>query len=174
VIVYKTPYQTGLKPREIINGTYSGATITSIAVSSKNIPIKIYDSCIIIKTPQGLKFHLSINKFSIALTAPIPSKTAPKQRAASMIHINIHDTPKVFFKTSSMVFLFNLPLAKAAMVAAKAPTAEHSTKLAIPIINKPVITKKITKGIIPALNNFNFSINEICLSSFESTGPNSG
>ena len=150
MIVYKTPYQIGSKPNAIISGTYKGATITSIAVSSKNIPIKIYDSCIIIKTPQGLRFHLSINKVSIALTAPIPSKTAPKLKAARMIHINIHDTPKVFFRVLSITFQVSFPFNRAANVAPKAPTAEHSTKLAMPIKNKPVIEKKIAKGINPA------------------------
>lgn len=57
---------------------------------------------------------------------------------------------------------------------ARAPTAEHSTRLAIPIINRPVITKKIAKGIIPALRSFNFSINGISLSSLGRVGPSSG
>ena len=41
VIVYKTPYQIGSNPKAIIKGTYNGATITNIAVSSRNIPIKM-------------------------------------------------------------------------------------------------------------------------------------
>ena len=104
----------------------------------------------------------------------MPSNTAPKQSAASIIHINIQETPKVFLHTSSITFKLSLPFDHAAIVAARAPTAEHSTKLAIPIINKPVMTKKIAKGIIPALNNFIFSIKGIFLSFSGRTGPSSG
>ena len=86
----------------------------------------------------------------------------------------MQETPKVFLQTSSITFKFNLPLDHAATVAASAPTAEHSTKLAIPIMNRPVITKKIKKGIIPALSNLILSIKGIFLSFSGRTGPNSG
>ena len=92
----------------MINGTYKGATITSIAVSSKNIPIKMYESCIMINTPHGDKFHFSTNKVSIALPAPKPSNTAPKVNAAKIIHINIQETPSVFLRVVSITFLLNL------------------------------------------------------------------
>ena len=115
-----------------------------------------------------------MNRVSIALTAPMPSNTAPKLKAAKIIHINIQETPKVFFKVFSITGQFNLPLNNAARVAPNAPTAEHSTRLAIPIKNNPVIEKKIAKGIKPACSNFIFSVFEICLSSFGRAGPNSG
>ena len=115
-----------------------------------------------------------MNNVSIALTAPMPSKTAPKLRAAKIIHINIQDTPSVFFKVFSITFHLSLPLNKAAKVAPKAPTAEHSTKLAIPIKKSPVIEKKIANGIKPACKSLNFSDLEICLSCFGSAGPSSG
>ena len=44
----------------------------------------------------------------------------------------------------------------------------------MPIRNKPVIVKKIAKGIIPACKSLIFSFNGICLSSFGSVGPSSG
>src|SRR5210317_1877356 len=127
-----------------------------------------------IKTPQGDKFHFSINNVSIALPAPKPSNTAPNVKAANIIHINIHETPSVFLNVVSITFLFNLFLNADANVASNAPTAEHSTKLAIPIKNKPVIKKNIKKGIIPAFNNLIFSINGISLSLRGNTGPKLG
>ena len=50
------------------------------------------------------------NNFSIALPAPKPSKTAPKHNAAKIIHINMHETPSVFFKVVSKTCLLNLLL----------------------------------------------------------------
>ena len=61
-----------------------------------------------------------------------------------------------------------------AKVASKAPTAEHSTKLAIPIKNNPVMDINITNGIIPAVKSFSFSLSGISLSFLLNTGPNSG
>ena len=54
----------------------------------------------------------------------------------------MQETPSVFLTVASRTFLFNFFLKIAASVANNAPTAEHSTKLAIPIKNKPVIQKK--------------------------------
>ena len=86
----------------------------------------------------------------------------------------MHETPKVLRRVTSITFLFKFFLYSAAKVAPNAPTAEHSTKLAIPIKNKPVIVKKIAKGIKPAFNKPIFSFIGICLSSLGRTGPNSG
>ena len=60
------------------------------------------------------------------------------------------------------------------MLLSKAPTAEHSTKLAIPIKNNPVIRKKIKNGITPAFSNLIFSKVEIFLSFLGNGGPSSG
>ena len=127
-----------------------------------------------IKTPHGDKFHFSMNKVSMARPAPRPSNTAPKVSAAKIIHINMQETPRVFLRVVSKTFLLNLPLKIDASVANKAPTAEHSTRLAIPIKNKPVIKKKITKGTIPAFNNLIFSIKGTSLSLSGSIGPRFG
>ena len=126
-------------------------------MSSKNIPITMYDSCIMMSTCQGVSSHLVINKDSSALTAPSPSKTAPKQSAARIIHMNMQDIPRVFLMDSSMTFRVSVPLAIAAIVAAVAPTAELSTRLVTPIINRPVIKKKIKNGIMPAFKSFSFT-----------------
>ena len=148
--------------------------MTSIAVSSKNIPIIMYDNCIMTSTCQGLKSHFVINKDSMALTAPIPSKTAPKQSAARITHINIHDMPSVFLNVSSMTFFVRERLASAAIVAAVAPTAELSTRLVIPIRNKPVIKKKIRNGTMPAFNSLSFSLSGISSSSLLTVGARWG
>ena len=108
------------------------------------------------------------------LGAPKPSNTAPKVNAANIIHMNIQETPNVFFKVASKTFLLNLFLYIEASVAKRAPTAEHSTKLAIPIKNNPVIRKKIRNGITPALSNLIFSKVEIFLSFLGKGGPSSG
>ena len=67
-----------------------------------------------------------------------------------MIHINMHETPRVFLRVVSITLQVSFPFNKAAKEAPKAPTAEHSTKLAMPIRNKPVIEKNIANGINPA------------------------
>ena len=127
-----------------------------------------------ISTSQGVKFQLVINNDSIDLTAPIPSNTAPKLSAARIIHINIHEIPSVLRIVASITFLFNLRFAKAAIVAAVAPTAELSTKLVIPIMNKPVIKKKIKNGVIPAFNTFSFALKGILRSSSLKAGARFG
>ena len=86
----------------------------------------------------------------------------------------MHETPNVFLRVLSKTILLNLFLYIAANVAKKAPTAEHSTRLAIPIKNNPVMKKKIKKGIIPAFNSLIFSIVLTLLSSFFRGGPSSG
>ena len=75
------------------------------------------------------------------------------------------------FKNTNINFLGFEPSAN---VAKRAPTAEHSTKLAIPIKNNPVIRKKIRNGITPALSNLIFSKVEIFLSFLGKGGPSSG
>ena len=86
----------------------------------------------------------------------------------------MQETPRVFLSVVSRTFRVNLFLYIDAKVASKAPTAEHSTKLAIPIKNNPVIDINITNGIIPAVKSFSFSLSGISLSSLLNTGPNSG
>ena len=86
----------------------------------------------------------------------------------------MHETPKVFLTVASTTVIFKFFLNAAAKVAPKAPTAEHSTRLAIPIKKRPVIVKKIAKGIMPARKSLSFSLKGICLSSFGSVGPSSG
>jgi TRAP-type mannitol/chloroaromatic compound transport system permease large subunit len=68
------------------------------------------ESCIIISTPQGVKFQLSIKRVSIACPAPKPSNTAPKVKAANIIHMNMQETPKVFLRVFSKTILLNLLL----------------------------------------------------------------
>ena len=104
----------------------------------------------------------------------MPSNTAPKLSAARIIHINIHETPSVLRIVASMTFRFNLLFAKAAIVAAVAPTAELSTKLVIPMTNKPVIKKKIKKGIMPAFNTLSFLLKGILRSSSLRAGARFG
>ena len=41
VIVYRTPYHTRSNPSAPTSGNYSGATMMSIAVSSRNIPMRM-------------------------------------------------------------------------------------------------------------------------------------
>ena len=71
-----------------------------------------------------------MNKFSIARTAPIPSKTAPKASAARISHMNMQETSSVLIDvvacSSRQV---RRPLTTAASVAQVAPTAELSTRL---------------------------------------------
>ncbi len=86
----------------------------------------------------------------------------------------MQETPRVFLSVVSRTFRVNLFLYMDAKVASKAPTAEHSTKLAIPIKNNPVIDINITNGIIPAVKSFSFSLSGISLSFLLNTGPNSG
>ena len=127
-----------------------------------------------ISTSHGVKFQLVINNDSMDFTAPIPSNTAPKQSAARIIHINIHEIPSVLRIVASKTLQFNLLFAMAAIVAAVAPTAELSTKLVIPIMNKPVIKKKIKNGVMPALNTLSFSLKGMLRSSTLKAGARLG
>ena len=53
------------------------------------------ESCIRDQDFPGPQPQLVKEEPSIALTAPSPSKTAPKQSAAMMIHMNMQLTPSV-------------------------------------------------------------------------------
>ena len=173
-MVYNTPYQIGSNPSVITSGTYNGATMTNIAVSSRNMPMNRYDNCIIISTSHGLKSHLVMNSDSIARTAPMPSNTAPKHSAARIIHMNMHEMPSVFRMVSSMTLRVSRRFASAASVAAVAPTAELSTKLVMPMTNKPVMKKKIKNGMMPARSSFSFSPSGMVNSSRATVGPRCG
>ena len=108
----------------------------------------------------------------MACTAPSPSKTAPKQSAAKMTHMNMQLTLNDLCRVSSNTLRVNRPLNKAASVAAPAPTAELSTRLVTPIMNRPVIEKIMTKGKMPARSRLNFSLQLIPRrSSTGSAGP---
>ena len=127
------------------------------------------------RTSHGLNFILSTKRNLIVLTAPRPSQTAPKHKAARVIHINMQVTSSVLRKVFSITSLFNLFLNNAAKVAVVAPTAELSTKLVTPITNRPVMEKKISKGRIPARRSLNFLLHVIfSRSCFESGGPRFG
>ena len=126
-------------------------------------------------TPNGLSPHRSRNRDFIACTAPRPSKTAPKQRAARMTHMNMQLTLSVFRSVSSSTFLFKRCLRRATMVVTAAPAAEHSTRLVTPSKNSPVMEKIMSRGMIPALSSRIFSFQVIfCRSSRDNTGPRLG
>ncbi|MNN72223.1 hypothetical protein D3C81_1882380 [compost metagenome] len=78
---------------------------------------------------QGPRPICSTKMPSMAFTAPSPSKTAPKQSAARMIHMNMQLMPRVLRRVSSSTSAVRRPWNSAARVAARAPTAELSTRL---------------------------------------------
>ena len=82
-----------------------------------------------IRTSQGLSSNRPMKKASIALTAPTPSKTAPKAIAAKMIHMNMQLTPRDLRMVFSITWRVSRSLTRAASVAAVAPTAELSVGL---------------------------------------------
>ena len=151
------PYQIKSKPKAPTKGTYSGATITSIAVSSKKVPINIKLSCIRIRIINGLKFRRSVNTLSIALTAPSPSNTAPKASAAKIIHMNMQVIPSVFLIEFSNTSLVMRPFRIAARKAAIAPIAELSTSDVQPFTKGTIMTAKIITGSNPARRSRIFS-----------------
>ena len=51
-------------------------------------------------TSQGFSSQRVMNRDSMARTAPMPSKTAPKQSAARMIHRNMQEMPSVFLSVA--------------------------------------------------------------------------
>src|SRR4030065_417638 len=69
-------------------------------------------------TSHGLSPHFSRNRNSMAFTAPRPSKTAPKQSAARMIHMNMQLMPRVLRMVSSITRRLSPPFARAAIAAA--------------------------------------------------------
>ena len=125
-------------------------------------------------TSHGPSPKLPMKNASIALTAPSPSKTAPKHSAARMIHMNMQLMPSVLRIVSSITCLVSRPLTSAASVAVVAPTAELSVRLVIPRRNNPVIEKNINSGTMPALSSRSFSPQPTSRSSRGSGGPSSG
>ena len=148
--------------------------MTSIAVSSKNVPIRMKLSCIRIKVAHGLRLSLSVNTLSTALTAPRPSNTAPNANAASMIHINIQVMPRVLRTDFSNTVLVIRPLSTAAVNAAIAPIAELSTNEVQPFTNGIIIVAKMVMGSSPARRRRIFSACVILRSHSGKTGPRTG
>ena len=148
--------------------------MTSIAVSSRKVPITINDSCIRIRITHGLRPSRRVNRSSMALTAPNPSKTAPKARAARMIHMNMHVMPRVlrteFSNTSRVIRPFSI----AARNAVIAPIAALSTNDVQPFTKGTIMTAKITRGSKPARNSRSFSARGTSRSSGFNAGPNTG
>ena len=173
-MVYNTPYQIRLKPRAATSGTKRGATITNIAVSSRNVPMIKNDNCIMMSMIQGFSPICSVNRWSIAFTAPRPSKTAPKASAARIIHINMQEIASVFLTVASSTLYDIRPLKIAARNAAIAPIAEASTSEVQPFTNGTIMAANIPNGSIPALNKRSFSRVEILRSSTGNAGPREG
>ena len=110
-----------------------------------------------ISTPQGDKFQESRKRCLMACTAPRPSKTALKQRAAIMIHMNMQLTLRVWTRTTRRTRFVSLFLMRAATVATKAPTAELSTRLVKPARKAPVTERMIARGRRPFKSRRRFS-----------------
>ena len=89
--------------------------------------------------------------------------------------MNMHEMPSVLRVESSNTFLFRLPAHQAAPVASSAPTAELSTRLVVPDMNRPIMMKKMSSGRMPWRSSRNFSSRVIwARSSAGSAGPMSG
>ena len=131
-------------------------------------------SCIRIRIIHGDKPSFSVNRLSMALTAPKPSNTAPKARAASMIHINMQVIPKVFFNEVSKTFQFMRPFRQAAVNAVIAPMAELSTSDVQPFTNGIIMAKNMANGSKPESRRRYFSAFGILRSSSLSAGPRLG
>jgi hypothetical protein len=67
-----------------------------------------------------------------------------------MIHMNMQEMASVLRTVSSKTLVLKRPLNSAASVAARAPTAELSTRLVTPMTYSPVIEKKMSSGSSPA------------------------
>ena len=91
---------------------------------------------------QGDSSHLVRNRLSMAFTAPSPSKTAPKQSEAIRIHMNMQVMPSVFCSTSFQSRTLRRPRHQATSAEQIAPTAELSTRLAMPLRNSHIISAK--------------------------------
>ena len=87
------------------------------------------DTCIRMMTCQRVRPRSSRKKDSMARTAPSPSKTAPKARAASRIHMNMQVTFSVPRMHTSQMVRVQRPLMTATSDAMTAPTTEDSTRL---------------------------------------------
>ncbi|MNY59849.1 hypothetical protein D3C86_1963360 [compost metagenome] len=89
--------------------------------------------------------------------------------------MNMQVMPSVLRRVSSITWRLSRRLTRAVRVAAAAPTAELSTRLVMPIRNRPVMEKKMNSGAIPALSRRSFSPRVICRrSSSGRAGPSAG
>ena len=88
--------------------------------------------------------------------------------------MNMHEIPRVLRTVSSMTLRLSRRLARAARVAAVAPTAELSTRLVTPMTNSPVMKKKMRKGMIPARSSRSFSLMGRFRSASLTVGPRWG
>ena len=84
--------------------------------------------------------------------------------------MNMQLTLSVWRIVSSMTCQVSRLLRNAVMVAAAAPMAELSTRLVTPIRKRPVIKKKMSRGMMPAPSSRNFSPQLICCRSFGGNG----
>src|SRR5687767_13757687 len=97
--------------------------MTSIAVSSRNMPMTTKLAIIRMITAQGLRSSLSRNRYSSAFTAPNPSKTVPKANAARISHMNMQETLSVLIDVSRISRQVKRPLTTAAR------SEEHTSEL---------------------------------------------
>jgi len=114
-------------------------------------------SCIRIRIIHGLRPSLVVNRSSMALTAPRPSKIAPKASAARMIHMNMQEMPRVERTEVSNTSLFIRPFSTAARKAVIAPIAELSTSEVQPFTKGTIIAAKIASGSTPENSRRYFS-----------------
>ena len=123
---------------------------------------------------QGLSPNCSVNKSSMARTAPNPSKIAPNPIAARMIHMNMQVIARVWRIVVSKTCFVIRPLNTAVNKAARAPIAELSTRLVQPLTKGTIITAKIPSGSSPAFNKRSFSDMEMFRCSSPNAGPSWG
>ncbi len=88
--------------------------------------------------------------------------------------MNMHDTASVFIEVSRISRHENRPFRAAASVAQVAPTAELSTRLVTPNTKRPVMKKKMAKGMIPAFASASFSPKGMFSSSSGTRGASLG
>ena len=124
---------------------------------------------------QGLRPSCSVNNWSIALTAPSPSNTAPKAKAARITHMNMHEIPSVLRVAVSNTFHVKRRFTAAARTVVPTPMTELSTRLVQPLMKGIIIAAKIAKGKSPDFRVDIFSAQVISArSSAESGGARWG